>query len=56
MKNRSTISNLYCITQLIGDALDDYVQIEMIYTEFSKGFGELDDKTLLCNFHNLGLD
>ena len=37
IKSRSTITNLFCITQYIADSIDIGLQTDVIYTDFFQG-------------------
>lgn len=54
IKGRSTITNLFCLTQYISDAIDNNSQLDVIYTDLSKAFDKLDHKTLITKFSNFG--
>lgn len=54
VKNKSTTSNLFCITEFISAALDNHFQVDVIYTHFSKALDELKHEVRLINF--LALD
>ena len=55
MRNRSTTTNLFCITQFIAQNLDMNVQVDVIYTDFSKAFDRLDHGILLQRLGKIGL-
>jgi ribonuclease P/MRP protein subunit RPP40 len=47
ISGRSTNTNLACFTQFIADALDKNVQVDCIYTDFSKAFDKINHNVLL---------
>lgn len=55
MRNRSTTTNLFCITQFVAQHLDMNVQVDVIYTDFSKAFDRLDHGILLNKLEKFGL-
>lgn len=55
IKGRSTVTNLTCITQYITDAFDECLQVDVVYTDFSKAFDRLDHKMLLHKLDLVGL-
>lgn len=44
---RSTVTNLYSITQFLSERIDASSQVDVVYTDFSKAFDRL-DHSLLC--------
>lgn len=54
MKGRSTITNLFCLTQYISDSADANSQVDVIFTDFSKAFDRLDHNTLLKKLDIVG--
>ena len=42
VSGRSTVTNLCCITQYLSESIDDKHQCDVIYTDFSKAFDQLD--------------
>ena len=50
VKNRSTVTNLMCITQYISQNLDTNTQVDVLYTDFSKAFDRLDHIYCCINF------
>lgn len=54
MKQRSTITNLFCITQYISESIDLQASTDVIYTDFSKAFDRLDHKILLTKLDKIG--
>lgn len=54
VKGRSTVTNLFCVTQFISQSLDDKVQCDVIYTDFSKAFDQLDHGILLSKLRQCG--
>lgn len=55
VSGRSTVTNLTCITQYIGECLDRGSQVDVVYTDFSKAFDRLDHGILLCKLDGFGL-
>lgn len=55
IKGRSTVTNLMCISQYITDAFDERLQVDVVYTDFSKAFDRLDHKLLLNKLDLIGL-
>lgn len=47
VKSRSTVTNLFSVTQFISEAIDAGKQVDVIYTDFSKAFDRLDHGILL---------
>jgi len=47
VKNRSTTTNLVCITQYISDAMDKGGQVDVLYTDLAKAFDRVDTGILL---------
>lgn len=54
MKGRSTVSNLFCLTQELAEIIDTGEQIDVIYTDCSKAFDKLDHGILLNKISVLG--
>lgn len=55
-ENRSTITNLAIFTHFTSSALDNHLQVDTIYTDFSKAFDRVDHHLLLLKLENLGFD
>lgn len=51
---RSTVTNLFCITQFIADSIDNRLQCDVVYTDFSKAFDRLDHGILLAKLDKIG--
>lgn len=47
VRGRSTITNLFCVTQYISNIVDAGGQVDVIYTDISKAFDRLDHDILL---------
>ena len=54
ISGRSTVTNLFVITQYISDQLDKSLQVDVVYTDFTKAFDHLDHSRLLCKLHRYG--
>jgi hypothetical protein len=52
--NRSTISNLACFSQYVAVALDNRMQVDVIYTDFSKAFHRVNHTIFLNKCANMG--
>lgn len=55
MKGRSTVSNLFYLTQDLAESLDAGEQTDVIYTDCSKAFDRLDHGILLDKLTTFGL-
>lgn len=55
MRNRSTVTNLFCLTQYISYQMDVNNQVDVLYTDFSKAFDRLDHGILLRKLRIAGL-
>lgn len=55
VKNRSTVSNLFCITQYVAQYMDLNGQVDVLYTDFSKAFDRVDHHLLLHKLDLAGL-
>jgi Reverse transcriptase (RNA-dependent DNA polymerase) len=53
-KNRSINSNLMIYTKPLFDAVENNIQVDAIYTDFSKAFDSIDHKILLNKLNILG--
>lgn len=51
---RSTVSNLACFTQYVGQALDNRLQVDVLYTDFSKAFDKVDHSIFLKKIDAMG--
>lgn len=56
MTGRSTVTNLFCVTQFISETIDRRSQVDVIYTDFSKAFDKLNHSLLLLKLENFGID
>lgn len=54
IKGRSTVTNLFCLTDYISNSIDNNTQVDVIYTDLSKAFDKLDHKILISKFNNFG--
>lgn len=54
MKNRSTTTNLVQFTQTVSESLDEQIQTDVIYMDFSKAFDRLDHGLLLRKLSKIG--
>ncbi|KAK9886313.1 hypothetical protein WA026_015824 [Henosepilachna vigintioctopunctata] len=54
MKNRSTVTNLACITHSLSETLNDRGQIDVIYTDIQKAFDQIDHRILLSKLKAIG--
>lgn len=56
VNNRSTITNLSCLTQQVSRVLDNQGQVDVVYTDFSKAFDRIDHVVLLRKLRGYGFD
>lgn len=56
VEGRSTVTNLFCITQYLSEAVDSNLQVDVIYTDFSRAFDRLDHHILLKKLETVGLN
>lgn len=54
MAQRSTVTNLACVTQFISDSLDAGGQVDVIYTDIQKAFDQIDHYLLLSKLESFG--
>lgn len=54
VKNRSTTTNLVCLTQYLCEAIDANEQVDVIYTDFSKAFDKIDHSVTLHKLKQIG--
>ncbi|KAJ8934214.1 hypothetical protein NQ318_021639 [Aromia moschata] len=54
LQEKSTTTNLVCITQYIAEALDCHGQVDVIYTDIQKAFDQIDHFLLLSKLSNIG--
>lgn len=55
IRSRSTVTNLACFTQNVSIALNLSSQVDVIYTDFSKGVNRLDLGVILQKLSSFGL-
>lgn len=55
VRGRSTVTNLISVSQYIASSLDQRLQCDVIYTDFSKAFDRLDHGILLAKLRKIGL-
>lgn len=55
VQGRSPESNLCTITQFLSTALDDKLQVDVVYTDFSSAFDKVDHSLLLRKLERFGL-
>lgn len=55
VRGRSTATNLFCITQDVAQALDNRLQTDVVYTDFSKAFNRVNHELLLGKLGGFGL-
>ena len=53
---KSTITNLTIFKNFLSDSLDRGVQVDVIYTDFSKAFDQVDHSILLNKLKYYGID
>lgn len=53
---RSTVTNLLTYQNKLTRALEDFKQVDSIYTDFSKAFDQVDHLTFLHRLYSLGFD
>lgn len=54
MRGRSTFTNLCDFTQLTSEALDNRLQLDVVYTDLSKAFDRVDHNLLFQKLHQYG--
>jgi hypothetical protein len=55
VSGRSTVTNLCPFTQFVAQCFDARLQVDVVYTDFSKAFDRLDHRILLCKLREFGL-
>lgn len=55
IKGRSTVTNLCEFTHFVSSALDNPLQVDVIYTDSSKAFDQVDHFILLKELHRSGI-
>jgi hypothetical protein len=55
VSGRSTVTNLCSFTQFVAECFDARLQVDVVYTDFSKAFDRLDHRILLCKLREFGL-
>ena len=56
VRGRSVVSNLLIYSDLISDALDSSLQVDVLYTDFAKAFDSVSHRCLINKLLDLGLD
>ena len=56
VSQRSTTTNLLCITQFLSEVMDEGGQVDVIYMDFSKAFDRLDHGVLLTKLVSFGFN
>lgn len=54
-KTRSTLSNLVPFVQFLADSMDNRVQVDAVYTDFSKAFDKVHHETLFIKLSDFGV-
>ena len=54
INGRSTVTNLCCFTQFVSDSFDAKRQVDVVYTDFSKAFDQLNHNILLSKLSSIG--
>jgi hypothetical protein len=55
VKGRSTVTNLAVFTQRISDALEAKSQVDVVFTDFSKAFDQVQHRIVLDKLKNVGV-
>lgn len=55
LHGRSTISNLILLNDYITEALEEGIQVDAIYTDYSKAFDRIQHNTLLGKLYDIGI-
>lgn len=55
MSQRSTVTNLMCLTQFMSEVLDTNGQVDIIYTDIQKAFDQIDHFLLLAKLDSFGI-
>ena len=53
---KSTVTNLCMVAQYISENIDSNIQVDVVYTDFSKAFDRLDHGILLSKLPSFGFD
>ncbi|XP_063917329.1 uncharacterized protein LOC135133030 [Zophobas morio] len=56
IEQRSTVSNLACISQVTASAIDNHGQLDVIYMDFHKAFDQIDHHLLIKKLDLLGIE
>ena len=56
MSHRSTVTNLAIFTQFVSHTIDKSVQVDVIYTDFSKAFDRIDHTILFSKLGRWGVN
>lgn len=54
VKSRSTVTNLFCFTQDLAESIDNGMQTDVVFMDFSRAFDRMDHGILLSKLLNFG--